>query len=64
MLAAPQDESLKGTGAGYLPVLQDEQVGKKARVDKQGAFPETPGEKQNLLPVKEGTSNLRKVQRS
>jgi len=38
--------SLKGTGAGYPTVLQDEPAGKKTSLDEQGAFSEAPGEKE------------------
>ena len=32
-------------------------------MDEQGAFPEAPGEKENLPPVEEGMGNLERVQR-
>mgnify|MGYP001861076379 CR=1 FL=1 len=37
---------------------QDEPEGKKTGVDEQGAFPETPGEQENLFPVEEGEGQL------
>ncbi len=42
---------------------QDELVGKKTGMDEQGAFPEAPGEKENLPPVEEETGNLGIIQR-
>jgi len=36
----------------------------KIAVDKQGAFPEAPAEKENLPPVEEGTGKMGRVQRS
>jgi len=45
-MKAPQEGNLKGTGAGYPPVPQDETAGKKTSVEEQGGFPEAPGEKQ------------------
>ena len=45
-------------------MLLDKLAGKKTGVDGQGAFPEAPGEKENLPPVEEGVGNYRRVQRS
>lgn len=63
-LIAPQEGSLKGTGAGCPPVPQDEPMGKMTGMDEQGAFPEAPGEKENLIPLEEGIGNSGRVQRS
>ena len=43
---------------------QDELTGKKTSMDEQGAFPEAPGEKENLLSMEEGKDNSSRVQRS
>jgi len=47
-----------------ITLPQSDLVRKKTSVDEPGAFPEAPGEKENLSPVEEGTGNLRRVQRS
>lgn len=39
-------------------------MGKKTNMDVQGALPEVLGEKEDLLPVEEGTGNMVRVQRS
>jgi len=44
-------------------MLLDKLAGKKTGVDRQGAFPEAPGEKENPPPVEEGMSNWGSVQR-
>lgn len=61
-LGAPQEESLKDTGAACPPVLQDELAGRKTCVVEQGTCAETLGEKKSLPPVKEGTGNFGSVQ--
>jgi len=38
-------------------VPKDELAVKKIGMDELGAFPEAPGEKENLPPVEEGTDN-------
>jgi len=45
-------------------VLQEELSGKKMVRGEQGAFPEAPGEKENLPPAEEGMDNLGRIQRS
>ena len=40
---------------------QDELAGKRTDMDEQGAFPETPGEKENLPSVEEGMDNSGRV---
>lgn len=57
-----QEESLKGAGSGYPPVLQDELAEKKTRVNERGAFPDALGE--NLPPMEERMSSSGRVQRS
>ena len=57
-------EVLKVQEQAIPPVPQDELVGKKTNVDEQGAFPEAPGEKENLLSMEEGKGNSSRVQRS
>jgi len=47
-LVAPQEGSLRATGAG-CPLLSDESAGKKTSVDDQGAFLEAPGGKRVYL---------------
>ena len=39
-------------------------MAKKTSVDEKGIFPEAPGEKENLLPVEEGTGRSGRVQSS
>ena len=58
-LVAPQEGSLEGAEAGCPPVPQDKPARKKTGVDVQGVFPVSPGEKENLSPVEEGTGNSR-----
>jgi len=54
-----QEVSLKGAEAGCPPVPQDKPARKKTGVDVQGVFPVSPGEKENISPVEEGTGNSR-----
>ena len=63
-MGAHQEGSLKGAGAGYVPVPQGELAGKKTDTDEQGTSPEGPGETESLPPVEEGTGNSRRVQRN